>query len=151
MSIYPKSLLNHPNFEAVRPWIAVQVYGRDGGPRKQRRRIELRRDTPANVLSKALQMKVQCPACGDPMKPFRFRTPALRGGDVPQNIYFAAACPERPTGDQLGRWSVLLADPDATKEALHDALSEAVGASKTCCKGGAASAEYEAVIAVVER
>lgn len=144
------SFTKHPDFSAIAPWIQIQVYGRDGGPRKQRRRIELKRATPRSIVLLALGVSVRCPACAQEMKPFRFRKPARRGADLPQGIYFAAACPERPSKASTVLWRDMARDPATTVAELRAALLEAACSNSTCCKGGAASEEYEAVVAAVE-
>lgn len=148
-----QSFVSHPSFPLLKPWMQAQIYGRDGGPKKakQRRRIELLRTAPRHIVQLAIDATMLCPACGDRMHPFRFRKGAKRAGDVPQHLYFAATCPERPSEQQLTKWKRLLADSTTPKIRLRRALEEAVKANKTCCKGSAATQEYKRVIAALER
>jgi hypothetical protein len=144
------SFVKHPSFRHLLPWLEVQIYGRDGGPQKQRRRIELRGDAPQYIVVEALQVVSNCPQCGAPMHPFRVRKTAKRGRAVPRKLYFAAACPERPTEGQLVRWKQVVDNQRSTRASLRASLTEALGSVKTCCKGAAASDEYVAVIRAVE-
>jgi hypothetical protein len=144
------SFVNHPDFPTLKPWIQIQVYGRDGGPKKPRRRIELMNSTPRHIVLMALKLTMKCSACGREMHPFRFRKAALRGGDLPKHIYFAAACPELPSEGDVNRWKTMATDPGATVQVLQSALIEAADSYRTCCKGSAPSKEYEAVVAAIE-
>lgn len=139
-------------FHELRPYIVIQTYGRDGGPTKPRKRIELSRKTPRELVIKALNTMVACPACRGPMHPFRMRRgPGDKRGGDPQAIYFAAACPERPSEEQLHRWHHLGMYADVGDiQNMKSTLIEAANSFKTCCKGKAATDVYKAVIAAME-
>jgi len=67
-------LVSHPAFSLLSPWMVAEVYGRDtnrGG--RPRRRVELRRAAPPQVVKIALGVVVACPKCGERMSPFRQR------------------------------------------------------------------------------
>jgi hypothetical protein len=147
------SFVKHKDFLMLKPWLYTQLYGRDdrAGGKGSRRRVEIVSGAPKDIRKLALNLKTPCPACGEKMRPFRVRGTAQRGGDLPENIYFAATCPERPSERAVARWRKLADDPTASASALRKALYEAANANKSCCKGGAASQEKEAVIAAVEK
>lgn len=153
-----KDFVNTHLFQELLPWFALQVYDRDGGHTKPRKRIELKSGMPPQLIAKALAFMAHCPACGRRMNPFRLRSRAgnQRGGN-PQHIYFAAACPEQPTPEQIERWKKLSEGEDdqyclgrTRVEVLQDALAEAANSCRTCCKGKAATGIYLQVIAAVE-
>jgi hypothetical protein len=152
-----KDFVNTELFQELKPWFAIQVYDRDGGHAKPRKRIELKSGMPQELVAKALAFTAHCPACGRRMSPFRLRSRAgnQRGGN-PQHIYFAAACPEQPTQEQVERWKRLSEEdldkdpsPMSLANAMQDALAEAANSCRTCCKGAAATNIYKAVIAAV--
>ena len=150
-----KDFVNTELFQELKPYIVIQVYDRDGGHKKPRKRIELRAGMPRELVVKALAFTAHCPACGRRMSPFRLRSRAgnQRGGN-PQHIYFAAACPEQPTPEQVGRWLTLSQESDEWARAhsivIQSALAEAANSCRTCCKGVAASDIYKAVIAAMK-
>lgn len=87
------SILDHPDWAYLQPWIEIQIYARDGGHKHPRVRIEVQSCTPSAIVRKALSLTMQCVACGAPIHPFRARGNPKRGERVAQNVYFAAACP----------------------------------------------------------
>ena len=130
--------------------MVAEVYGRDtnrGG--RPRRRVELRRDAPPQVVKIALGVVVACPKCGERMSPFRQRLGSWERG--PQaSVYFAAACPELPARTDVDAWAMLALDPDASEDDLRGALLGAAASFKTCCKGSAARDAHEAVVSALE-
>lgn len=84
------SLLNSQCFPLLRPYISIEEYSRDGGHENPRFRIELR--APVPVMRDALNLRLPCVACGQPMYPFRMRS-GSRLKDNAAGIYYAAACP----------------------------------------------------------
>lgn len=82
------SIVDHPVWPAIRPYVVIQHYGRDVGPRGTRWRIEV--CPPSWPTADAwLTLETPCCAeCGRSMHPFRQR----QDGSWRQ-IYFAAACP----------------------------------------------------------
>jgi len=143
-------LVSHPAFSVLSPWMVAEVYGRDtnrGG--RPRRRVELRRDAPPQVVKIALGVVVACPKCGERMSPFRQRLGSWERG--PQaSVYFAAACPELPARTDVDAWAMLALDPDASEDDLRGALLGAAASFKTCCKGSAARDAHEAVVSALE-
>lgn len=89
------ALLDHPLWHCLAPFVSVEVYDRDGGHSHPRFRLELRRDTPADVRRAALAIECSCCRCGLPMHPFRTR----RGGARAGQTYVAVTC---PLTDRLG-------------------------------------------------
>lgn len=88
-------LLHSELFRRLAPSIKLEEYGRDGGPFRVRRRIELRtKELDPQVLREALHTQCQCVRCRAPIHPFR---PRLKGvGDrveLARHVYVAVACP----------------------------------------------------------
>ncbi|MCP4242333.1 MAG: hypothetical protein GY772_17400 [bacterium] len=143
------SLVTHPDFPVIEGWLRPQIYGRDtSSDGRARRRVELRKDAPAQVVKTALGIVVNCPNCGDEMSPFRRRLRSDRGPDP--SIYFAAACPELPTRDAVDKWFALASNPHASEHELRSALLHAAGSFRTCCKGASARDAHEAVVEALE-
>lgn len=90
-----EELLHAPLFDQLGPHIRLELYGRDGGPRKVRRRIELRTGPlDAATLQQALTVECECVHCGAPIHPFRTRAKlGDRVEDRQRHVYMAVACP----------------------------------------------------------
>ena len=91
----PKSVVDHPLFPKLVPFLKIEKYARDGGTNKPRRRLEIRTsDMPMKLQRQMLEMKVACVRCGAAIHPFR---PRLRGSsnrtELPRCVYLAVACP----------------------------------------------------------
>lgn len=88
-------LLHSDLFRTLAPSIRLEVYGKDGGPLKVRRRIELvTGGLDAALLRQALEYTCGCVHCDRPMHPFRPRIKGL--GDrveLARHVYMAVACP----------------------------------------------------------
>lgn len=82
------TLLDHPIWSDLAPYIRIEIYGRDGGPHHPRHRIEV--DTlPPALRARALRVRVPCVACGQPIHPIRARKSAKGNG----HLYYAPCCP----------------------------------------------------------
>lgn len=87
MKIFSDSAL----FQLLKPYIEIEIYDRDGGHVHPRRRIELSKRAPSEVVALALAFETPCAACGEPIHCWRARAGGKRGGTA--HLYFAAACP----------------------------------------------------------
>lgn len=88
------SITVHPLFERLAPYIKIEMYARDGGHQKPRRRIELNSQLmDKDLLQAALAVTVACCACGQAISPFRPRQKGSgeRAGP-PRHVYVAVAC-----------------------------------------------------------
>ncbi len=145
-----EGLLSHPAFGLIKGWLATEVYGRDTNTAgRARRRVELRRNAPSEVVELALGIVVDCPKCAARMNPFRQRLGSGERGPR-SSIYFAAACPELPGRATVDTWAVLALNPAASEDELRRALLVAASSFRTCCKGGPARDAHEAVVAAIE-
>lgn len=80
-------------FDAVRPWIVIEDYSRDGGHENPRHRIEVANDTPPHVRAILLALTAGCVACGARVHPFRERNGGSSRGGAASHVYYACACP----------------------------------------------------------
>jgi len=81
------SILQHEIWPVLRPFVHIEIYGRDGGPQKPRWRIEVKRPQSGIVLRQLLGARMPCVACGVSISPVR-----ERAGDWGA-LYFAPTCP----------------------------------------------------------
>ena len=79
------SILTHPLWPVLRPFVTIQRYGRDTGPRGARWRIEIGKPADGILLRQLLAIVMPCVHCGRPIHPVR-----LRGGRP--GLYFAGTC-----------------------------------------------------------
>ena len=86
------SIVQHPMWPELAPYIRIEMYGRDGGPDTPRHRIEVvPPDRDTSVRWQALEMP--CVACHRLMHPIRARAPAKNTRGWPRHLYYAATCP----------------------------------------------------------
>ena len=78
------SILTHPLWPELRPYVHIGVYGRDGGPDNPRHRIDVRTPDSGVVLRRLLAITMPCVVCQRPIHPVRTR----RKGP----LYYAATC-----------------------------------------------------------
>lgn len=88
------SIVQHPDFARLRPFIRVIPTGKDGSVLHPRNRIELSSEAPPEVRKLALSIRIPCVCCGRIIAPFRRRKAPNDRAPTPA-IYFAAACPLR--------------------------------------------------------
>ena len=88
------ALMDHPLWSELLPYIRIEIYGRDGGPKHPRHRIEVD-DLPMPLRTKALACEVGCISCGRSIHPVRQRQVTRRG--IRQShrgaLYYANSCP----------------------------------------------------------
>jgi len=79
------SILQHPIWPELQPFVRIEIYDRDGGHEHPRHRIEI--DTPPSgiLLRKFLAVEMPCVVCGRTIHPLREREG--RG-----HLYYAATC-----------------------------------------------------------
>jgi len=136
------SLVDHPAFLQLKPWLEAQEKKRDGGIW----RIELLNNVTQSIRSLALGVQQPCVKCGDLIYPFRWReAKGQRGAKIAKNIYYGATCKEMPDIATVTHWQALVNNPNATIQQLKEALLNAAKSYKTCGKGKAASIEYGAI------
>ena len=88
------SIVEHPLWPEIRPYVRIERYDRDGGHGHPRYRIEV--DPPNADRSAAWQVvMMRCVACGAPMHPIRERAPANNKRGNPRHLFYAATCPLR--------------------------------------------------------
>lgn len=80
------SILDHPIWPELQPYIRIQVYGRDGGPDRPRHRIEVEQPTAGALRARLLGAEMACVSCGRTIRPIR-----QRHGDH-GTWYYAATC-----------------------------------------------------------
>lgn len=85
------SLLAQPIFEALRPFVRIETYARDGGHRHPRIRIEID-PLPPLFHAAAVQATMPCVDCGRLIRFVRERR-GKRG--KPGGLYYAPTCPLR--------------------------------------------------------
>lgn len=81
------SILDHPIWPVLEPYINDQVYGRDGGPDHPRHRFDVHPPTDGVLLRRFLATTMPCVTCGTEIHPIRSRAKG-RG-----QLYYAATCP----------------------------------------------------------
>ena len=79
------TILQHPLWPAIRPFVEIETYARDGGHRDPRHRLEVH--PPPELRALFLAVSVPCVRCGRIIHPMRARQGATRGG-----LYLAVAC-----------------------------------------------------------
>ena len=79
------SILLHPDWPTLRPFLRVEQYARDSGRRGARVRLEVDRPEDGRILRRLLGIVMACVACGRPVHPIR-----ERGGRA--GLYFAPTC-----------------------------------------------------------
>lgn len=80
------SLLQHPLWPRIRPFVRLQARKQDGG-----HRLEVATPSEAEAVM-WIALTVPCPHCRQMMHPIRDRTPAHRTTE-PRHLYLAASCP----------------------------------------------------------
>jgi hypothetical protein len=73
-------------WENLAPHIKVEKYVREGGgSRNPRFRLELKRNTPDEIMKQAVRVTAKCASCGKKIYPVRLRTRGI--------AYIAVTCP----------------------------------------------------------
>ncbi len=85
------SVLSHPLWPTLRPYIRIERYAPDGGHRHPRIRIEVL-SMPPSVERTMTKATMPCVACGASIHFVRTRRPSKRGSAVGHH-YFAPTCP----------------------------------------------------------
>lgn len=80
------SIVFHPLWELLRPYLHVSLYDKDGGHQDPRIRIDLR-DLPAELAISAADAIMKCVACRTRIFPLR-----QREGDPWSRLYYAPTC-----------------------------------------------------------
>lgn len=89
----PYSILQSSLWPQVAAYFKIEVYGRDGGHKHPRVRIEVGH-LPSDLMHAALALQVRCVSCGAPVFPIRARAGKVQRVDHPtQHLYFAPCCP----------------------------------------------------------
>jgi hypothetical protein len=84
------SMTKHKLWPVLKDYVKIEIYSRDG-IKKPRIRIEF--DTmPDPIKTDALNAKMPCSACGDPIQFVRARNASVKRGP-PKHLYYAATCP----------------------------------------------------------
>lgn len=78
------SLLDHPRWPEIAPYVRVETYSRDGGHHHPRHRLEVLR--PPNIR-RFTDVHMPCVACGALIHPIR-----LRNGRGRVHCYLAVTC-----------------------------------------------------------
>ena len=87
------SVLTHPDWPTVAPYIRVEYYNRDGSARDPRFRLEVL-TMPEDVAEVALKLEIGCPSCGRTIHPIRARALSKRSrAPHKRHYYLAVACP----------------------------------------------------------
>lgn len=81
------SILVHPLWPLLEPYLVVEHYDKDGGHEDPRIRIELR-DLPPELAITAADLITRCVTCGKKIFPFRQRV-----GSPWSALYYAPTCP----------------------------------------------------------
>lgn len=84
------SILNHPAWSELRPYIRIENYGRDTGPHGPRGRVEVKRPDDPTLAQKFLDLTMPCVACGLQIHPIRERV--NKKGRVEGHPYYGATC-----------------------------------------------------------
>ena len=79
------SILQHPIWPALQPYVHIGVYGRDGGPTNPRHRIDIRTPHDGSLYRRFLAVTMPCVVCGRTINPIRHRA---HSGP----LYYAATC-----------------------------------------------------------
>jgi hypothetical protein len=88
------ALMDHPLWSELLPYVRIEIYGRDGGPKHPRHRIEVE-ELPQPLRLKALACEVPCISCGHSIHPIRQRQVTRRGIRQTHRgaLYYANSCP----------------------------------------------------------
>lgn len=90
------SILNHPSWREIRPYVLVEEYSRDSGPNGARGRIEIHVPSDVRLARMFLALTMACVRCGRLMHPIRQRD----GGG---RYYYAASCQSPNNACSKGR------------------------------------------------
>jgi len=80
------SIVQHPLWPEVKPFMRLEKYDRDGGHQHPRYRIEVTAPTSGIVLRELLALEMGCVSCGRTIHPIRMRQ-GKHG-----HLYYAATC-----------------------------------------------------------
>jgi len=80
------SILEHKDWPTLRPFLRVERYGRDTGPRGARSRLECRRPGDGRVMRQLLALSMPCVHCGRTVHPIRERQ------GMGNRMYFTCTC-----------------------------------------------------------
>lgn len=87
-----RSIIDHPIWDELAPYVRKEKYDRDGSARKPRNRFELAK-VPPELLRRALAVRIGCCRCGKPISPIRARQGEGDRMELPRHLYLAVACP----------------------------------------------------------
>lgn len=84
------SILNHPSWHELRPYVRLEQYGRDTGSNGPRIRIEVLQPSDGRLARMFLALTMPCVACHKLIHPIRQR-------EGHGHWYYAATCPLEKT------------------------------------------------------
>lgn len=84
------SILLHPEWPVLRPFVRVGRYARDTGPRGARVRLDVERPTDGRVMRRLQAIQMPCVTCGAPIQAVRERSGRRYGG----LFYYCPTCPQ---------------------------------------------------------
>lgn len=67
------TLLQHPIWPSLLPYVTVETYSRDGGPSHPRHRLEVVPPSIRRLHDAFLGLSIGCARCGRPIHPIRVR------------------------------------------------------------------------------
>lgn len=87
-----RSVLDHPLWSKLAPYVRKESYNRDGSARDPRNRFELK-TMPEKLDARALRMEVRCCKCGATIHPIRARKDGKARMEVARHRYLSVSCP----------------------------------------------------------
>jgi hypothetical protein len=79
------SILAHPDWPILRPYLRIERYGRDTGRHGARVRLEVDRPADGILVRRILGIRMPCVGCGRPISPVRCRQGL-------NHMYYAPTC-----------------------------------------------------------
>lgn len=84
------SILTHPEWPFLRPFVRPGRYARDTGPRGARVRLDVERPEDGRDMRRLQAIQMACVTCGQPVQAVRERSGKRYGG----LFYYCPTCPQ---------------------------------------------------------
>lgn len=86
------SLIKHPMWPQIAPFVKIEIYAPDGGHANPRFRLEFVKEITQQQKKEWVAITVPCVKCGNSIHPIRERKPGERAPEI-GHIYIAPCCP----------------------------------------------------------